>query len=96
MRTLTATLAASLLAFGLAANAAPPEFKPSAKMDMASLLATRINTLVTLKLSSGEELTGTLKAAGNALVHLNQLAGREYFDAAIPVERIEAVIVRIR
>jgi hypothetical protein len=51
---------------------------------------------VTLRLRSGQELTGILRDATDRIVVLAELSGREFFDAAIPVEAIEAVIVRTK
>lgn len=51
---------------------------------------------VTIRLSSGEELTGIVKGTTNELVHLNELAGKEFFDAVIDVSKISAVIIRTK
>lgn len=51
---------------------------------------------VTVKLDSGEELTGIVRSVGDKLVHLGELSGKEYFDAVIDHEEVAAVIVRVR
>lgn len=51
---------------------------------------------VTLRLRSGQELSGTVHAVTGKLVHLGALSGREFFDAVVPLETIEAVIIRTR
>lgn len=51
---------------------------------------------MTLKLDSGEELTGTLRTVGNHVAHLEKLAGKDFFDAVVDVEEVAAVIVRAR
>ena len=51
---------------------------------------------VTLRLRSGQEMTGVLRESTDRLVVLGELSGREFFDAVIPMEAIEAVIVRTR
>ena len=47
-----------------------------------------------MRTSAGQELTGTVREVTGKLVVLAKLSGREFFDAAVPLERIEAVIVR--
>jgi hypothetical protein len=51
---------------------------------------------VTLRLQSGQELTGTLRESTDRLVVLAELSGREFFDAVVPIVAIEAVIVRTK
>ena len=51
---------------------------------------------VTLRLRSGQEITGDVRAVTSKLVHLGALAGREFFDAVVPLEAVEAVIVRTK
>ena len=51
---------------------------------------------VTLKLDSGEELTGTIGTVNENLVHLRELSGREFFDAAVLTDDISAVIIRTK
>jgi hypothetical protein len=61
-----------------------------------TLLAKHQGKMVTLRLTSGDELAGKLTAVGEQLVHLAELSGREFFDAAVPPDAIVAVIVRTR
>lgn len=42
----------------------------------------------------GEELTGTVQAVGAQTVQLGELAGKEFFDATVRLDSIDAVIVR--
>ena len=51
---------------------------------------------VTVKLASGEELSGKVTAVTGKLLHLSELSGREFFDAAISMSEVSAVIVRVR
>jgi len=51
---------------------------------------------VTVRLRSGQELTGNVRAVTGRLLHLGGLAGSEFFDAVVPLESVEAVIVRVR
>jgi hypothetical protein len=61
-----------------------------------SIVATQKGKRVTLRLRSGQEITGTLRESTDRLVVLGELAGREFFEAVVPVEAIEAVIVRTK
>jgi hypothetical protein len=88
-----AVLAASVF-FALPVHA--QELTVSANDSVQSLLAARKGKAVTLRLAGGQELTGTVRDATAKLVVLGGLAGREFFDAAVPIEKIDAVIVRTK
>lgn len=51
---------------------------------------------VTIRLGSGEDLTGTVKEVTGPLVQLSTLSGKEFYDAVIVTKNITAVIVRTR
>ena len=51
---------------------------------------------VTLKLDSGHEVGGIVREVGSQLVYLSQLVGKEFFDALIRIDRISAVIIRVK
>ena len=51
---------------------------------------------ITVRLVSGEELTGTVKDSTTELVQLSELASKEYFDAVIDVSKISAILVRTK
>jgi len=51
---------------------------------------------VTLKLDSGQELSGIVKEVGNNMVYLAKLRGKEFYDALIRIDRITAVVFRAR
>jgi hypothetical protein len=61
-----------------------------------TVLAARKGKPVTLRLAGGQELTGTVREATGRLVVLGALSGREFFDAVVPIEKIDAVIVRTK
>jgi hypothetical protein len=93
MRLALAALAISLL---LALPAQAQELSVSPGDSLQSVLAARKGKPVTLRLSGGQELTGTLREATAKLVVLGGLSGREFFDAVVPLEKIEAVVVRAK
>ena len=51
---------------------------------------------VTVKLNSGEEMSGTVAEVTGKLVVLQELTGKEFYDAAISLDKVAAVIVRAR
>lgn len=91
MRPLFVLLFCSLLA----APAAAQELKLSDADTLESMLVAHKGKRVTLKVR-GQELTGVLRAANGKLVVLGALTGREFFDAAIPLEAVDALIVRTK
>ena len=61
-----------------------------------SIVSKQKGKRVTLRLRSGQELTGTLRESTDRLAVLAELTGREFFEAVIPIEAVEAVIVRTK
>lgn len=51
---------------------------------------------VTVRLRSGQELTGSVRSVDTRLLHLGALAGKEFFDAVVPLDAIEAIVVRTK
>lgn len=92
MRLVAATVLC--LAFAAAAQAQGPAL--SAADTTASLLAAHKGKRVTLRLRSGQELAGTVRESNDRLVVLEGLSGREFLDAVVPLDAIEAVLVRNR
>jgi hypothetical protein len=93
MRSLLAILAATFL---LALPVQAQELAISAADTVQTVIAARKGKPVTLRLSGGQEITGTVRDVSARLAVLGALSGREFFDAAVPLEKIEAVIVRTK
>jgi hypothetical protein len=93
MRAACALLFASLL-FALPVQA--QDLNVSASDTLQSVLTAQKGKRVTLRLSGGQEITGVMREATGKLVVLGGLTGREFFDAAVPLEKIEAVVVRTK
>ena len=92
-------ICASLIAFAVATTAAPAlsaELKVGANETVESLLKAQTGNRVVVRLRSGQELTGTVRIVGSRVVHLGALAGREFFDAVVPLESVEAVMIRTK
>lgn len=94
MRPLIAALAALAASFVLALPVQAQGLSVAANDSIQTVLAARKGKPVTLRLSGGQELSGTVREATGKLVVLGALSGREFFDAAVPLEKIEAVLVR--
>jgi hypothetical protein len=91
------SLCALAVAFALSASASIAQpFVVNADDTLEKLLAAQKGKRVTVKLGPNDELTGVVKAVTPNVVHLGELTGREFFDAAVDLKRIRAVIVRTK
>jgi len=63
---------------------------------MANVLAGQKGKKITITLTQGEELSGTVANITDELLHLEQLTGKEFYDAVIAVKEISAVIIRTK
>ena len=93
MRTLIAMLALTLL---LVLPAHAQEVSVSASDSVQTVLAARKGKSVTVRLAGGQDLTGVVREATGKLVVIGSLSGREFFDAVVPLEKIEAVLIRTK
>jgi hypothetical protein len=94
MRTLFATFALTLFLASLVISLQAAELTVASSDTLQSLLVAQKGKTVTLRLSGGQELTGVVREATTTLVVLGSLSGREFFDAAIDLAKVEALIVR--
>ena len=60
------------------------------------ILQKNIGQVVELRMKSGEKIGGKLEKVGDKLVHLSQLTGAEFFDAAVDATDVSAVVVRTK
>ena len=60
------------------------------------ILQKNIGQVVELRMKSGEKIGGKLEKVGDKLVHLSQLTGAEFFDAAVDTADVSAVVVRTK
>lgn len=96
MRPLLAAFSILCASFLLATPALAQEASVSPNDTLQTVLAARKGKVVTLRLGGGQELTGTLREATGRLVVLGALSGREFFDAVIPIEKVEAALFRAK
>ena len=51
---------------------------------------------VTVRTRSGQEITGTVRMVSPKLVQIGQVAGKEFFDAVVALDAVEAILVRTK
>ena len=61
-----------------------------------SILQKNAGQTVELRMNSGDKIAGKVEKVGIKLIHLSQLTGAEFFDAAVNAEDVAAVIVRTK
>lgn len=71
-----------------------------AKFDTAGSMKDNLKTFigkdVVIHLRSGKTLQGYLKSIGDHLIHLEKLAGRDFYDTLIRIEEITAIEAKFR
>lgn len=70
--------------------------KFNTSFSMADNIKMYMGKNIFVHLKSGITLQGYVKAIGNNLVHLEKLAGKDFYDALIPIEEISAMEARFR
>lgn len=90
----TVVLLAGMLMLSSVANSAP--LTAGADDSMQTVLIAQKGKQVTITLNSGDELTGKVGDVTGKLLVLQELSGKEFFDAAVSLEKISAVIVRAK
>ena len=90
------------LSFTTLATAAKPKIVPieGTRYNVEAPLTANLRALegkrVYVTLSSGKTLTGLVKKVGKHLLHIEKLAGKEYFDALIRIADIAAIDTQFR
>ena len=92
MRFVSAMLVCTAFAMPVMAQ----EVSVSANDTTQSVIAAQKGKRVSVRLRSGQELTGTVREVTAKLVVLGAVSGREFFDAVVPLEAVEAVLVRTK
>lgn len=60
------------------------------------ILQKNVGQVVELRMKSGEKIGGKIEKVGDKLVHIAQLTGADFFDAAVDAADISAVVVRTK
>ena len=61
-----------------------------------SVLEQQVGKPVELRMASGERIGGKLEKVTDKLVHISQLTEADFYDAAVEIESVVAVVVRVR
>ncbi len=77
-------------------SAQEAKFEIKASAGIADILKDRIGKRTTIRTQSGEDIEGTVVTVGNTVVHVTQPAGKEFYAAVISIDRISAVMMRVR
>ena len=51
---------------------------------------------VSVTLNGGKIISGKVKSVGEHLVHIEKISGKEFFDALIQIEKIQAIETQFR
>lgn len=78
------------------ASAEEMKLELKASTTMREVLWENTGKRVALRLASGEEIEGTVTMVGNSLAHISKLAGKEFYDAVVSLDKISAVRIRMR
>lgn len=84
------------LALGYCQLFAQSKIDLQASDTILSVLQKNAGQTVELRMKSGEKIGGKVEKVGDKLVHLSQLTGAEFFDAAVDTSDVAAVIVRTK
>ena len=89
-------LIAALLALACSNLLAQGKIDLQANDTILSVLQKNTGQTVELRMKSGEKVGGKVEKVGDKLVHLTQLTGADFFDAAVDMSDVAAVIVRAK
>ncbi len=64
--------------------------------NVKTLLQRQVGKTVELRMRSGEKIGGKLERVGDTMVHLSQLTGAEFYEAAVAMDAINAVVMRAK
>jgi hypothetical protein len=96
-------LCAAVLVVSCMAVYAPNVFAGDQKYELKSaaatvkdVLAENINKRVIVRMDTGDTLEGTVSKVGDSLVHISKLSGKDFYDAVVRIDKISAVLLKIR
>ena len=87
----------ALVGSGLVAANAAEESRslPPFGENLKVMLDASVGRTVTLQLASGQEISGTVTRVGDHVVHLSRVAGRDFYDAVVVLDRVNAVLFKV-
>ena len=60
------------------------------------ILKDQVGKRVSIRLDAGEDLEGTVLKVGDQLVQISKLSRRDFYDALVRIDRINAIIIKVR
>ena len=81
---------------GVAMPALGADLKIGANDTVQSILAAQKGQRVTVRVHSGQEITGVVREVTARVVQLGAVSSKEFFDAVVPLEAVDAVYVRTK
>jgi len=72
------------------------EFELNPSYGIREILNANVGKRVAIRTGTGEPLEGTVTKVGAHLVHISRLSGKDFYDAVVVIDRIDAVILRLR
>jgi len=97
------TMSALVIALCWTVTSIPVVSAEEAKYELKSPAATIKDILleqtgkrVIVRLETGENLEGTVTKVGENVVHIAKIAGRDFYDAVVRIDRISAVLFKVR
>ena len=92
----TATILMLGISLACTGALAADEVRIGGSDSIQSVLTSLKGKRVTVRVRSGQELTGTVREATGRLVQLSGLSGKEFYDAVIPLDAVDAVLVKTK
>lgn len=84
------------LGFVLPADAAEPKTTLNETSTIKDVLSQHVGKRVSVRTDAGETLDGTVVQVTGQLVYIEKLAGKEFFDAVVRIDRISSVTFRMK
>lgn len=84
------------LVFALPVGAAEPKVTLNETSTIKDVLSQHVGKRVSVRTDAGETLDGTVVKVTAQLVHIEKLAGKEFFDAVVRIDRISSVTFRMK
>jgi len=85
------------MVFSSAVSAEEPKYDlKSGAITIKDVLTENTGKRVIVRLENGENLEGTVSKVGDTVVHIAKLSGKDFYDAVIRIDRISAVIFKVR
>lgn len=85
-----------LLAGALVSSAIAKPLTIEANDNLRKVLISQKDKRVTLRLKSGQSITGQIGLINKDIVHVKRLQGMEFYDSITSVDSIESVVIRTK